>query len=125
MIRLTLPLPPSINSYWRSATTRAGVTKVLISREGRRWKKQAGLIAQMQHGGAPLAGDVGLEIVAYFRDRRRDLDNILKPSLDLLQAAGIIENDRQVVRIVATRATDRGNPRVEIEITPLSRAAAA
>ena len=114
MILLTIPLPPSVNSYHRSVTTRAGFSKVLISKEGRAWKKKAMQIVAMQRP-PKLDGDVAISLTVYFKDRRRDLDNVAKPSLDLLQASGIIENDRQVVDLHMVRAIDRGNPRVEIQ----------
>lgn len=120
---IILPLPPSINSYHRSVTTRSGVSKVLVSREGRSWRKKALQLAAMQ-GARLIEGEVGITITAYFRDRRRDLDNVCKPTLDLLETAGLIENDRRVQRIVMLRRIDRGNPRVVVEIAPHERAAA-
>lgn len=119
MIRLTLPLPPSVNSYHRSVPLRNGVPKVLISRAGRAWKKKALQIAQMQKP-QTLEGEVAVTLTVYFRDRRRDLDNTVKPCLDLLQAIGVVANDRQVWRIAMERKIDKGDPRVEIEVTALA-----
>lgn len=118
-VTLTLPLPPSINSYWRSVSLRSGVTKVLISKEGRQWKKKALQIAAMQRP-ARLEGDVDVTMRVYFKDRRRDLDNVAKPALDLLQAAGIVENDRQVARLELVRGFDKGNPRIEIAVEEIA-----
>lgn len=112
---LTLPLPPSVNGYWRSVTVRPGVSKVLISREGRAWKKKALQLALLQRP-KRIEGDIEVVLTVHFRDRRRDLDNACKPLLDLLQAAGVYENDRQITRIRMERLIDKGNPRVEIEV---------
>jgi crossover junction endodeoxyribonuclease RusA len=125
MARLTIPLPPSINSYHRSVTLRSGVSKVLVSKHGRKWKKAALLAAQLQWRGKPLEGDVRVSIIAYFRDRRRDTDNILKPALDLLQAAGVMVNDRQVCEIHLYRAIDKGNPRLEVDVEAIEQRRAA
>jgi crossover junction endodeoxyribonuclease RusA len=125
MARLTIPLPPSINSYHRSVTLRSGISKVLISKHGRKWKKAALLAVQLQWRGNPLEGDVRVSIVAYFRDRRRDADNILKPCLDLLQAAGVMVNDRQVWEIHLYRAIDKGNPRLEVDVEAIEQRRAA
>lgn len=124
MTTLTLPLPPSVNSYHRSVTTRAGFSKVLISKEGRAWKKKALQLAAMQRC-QPVDGEVAIALVVYFKDRRRDLDNVAKPVLDLLQAAGLLENDRQVVWLLLERRIDKGNPRVEVSLGPAETRAAA
>lgn len=54
-------------------------------------------------------GDVVLEVHAYYKDRRRDLDIALLQ--DALQKANVIKNDRQVVEIHAYRYIDKKNPR--------------
>lgn len=118
-MKLTIPLPPSVNSYHRSVTLRSGVAKVLISRDGRAWKKRALQLAQMQRP-ERMGGKVAVRLDVFFRDNRRDLDNCAKPTLDLLQAVGILENDRQVWDLRMTRGTDKGNPRIEIEVTPVA-----
>jgi len=100
--------------------------KVLISKDGRAWKKNALALAQLQRGRAvTITGDVVVTMAVHFRDRRRDLDNVAKPILDLLQAAELIGNDRQVSRLVLTRHIDRGDPRVEVQITRAQTEAAA
>jgi len=114
-VKLTVPLPPSVNSYHRSIPMSNGTSKVLISRDGRAWKKKALQLVAMQRPGA-LTGDVEIVLEVYFKDRRRDLDNAAKPLLDLLQAARVIENDRQVVDLHMMRRVDKGNPRVEIDV---------
>lgn len=119
MISLTLPLPPSVNSFWRSVPARAGQrAKVLISEEGRRFKSRCELMIRMQqrdHGLAPFEGEVEVSGVVYFADKRRDLDNVLKPLLDVLQGAAY-KNDRQICRIDVRRGLDAKNPRVELQI---------
>lgn len=115
-LRLTIPLPPSVNSYHRSVTLRSGLAKVLISREGRAWKKKALQLVAMQKP-QTFEGSVVVTLTVYFRDKRRDLDNVVKPSLDLLQAAGVLVNDRTVTELHMYRHTDRGNPRVEVTVS--------
>lgn len=115
MILLTLPLPPSVNSYWRSVPVRASrAAKVLISEEGRRFKARCRLVAQAQCR-KPIDGPVELIATVYFRDRRRDLDNVLKPLLDALQGVVYI-NDSQVCRIDFRKAIDKANPRIEMQV---------
>jgi hypothetical protein len=78
-------------------------------------------IRLFKYGGEPFVGDVVLKAQVYYADRRRDLDIALLQ--DCLQAgsvnnkgAGIILNDRQVVKIIATRLIDKDNPRTVFKL---------
>jgi Holliday junction resolvase RusA-like endonuclease len=91
---------------------------VLISEEGRRFKARCQLVAQAQVA-TPLAGEVSMRAMVYFRDHRRDLDNVLKPLLDALQGI-VYANDRQIVHLDFRKALDPRHPRIELEIAALS-----
>jgi crossover junction endodeoxyribonuclease RusA len=111
-----LPLPPSVNAYWRSVpATRNRRARVLISEAGRAFKDAARLAAAAQCR-VPLSGDVRLSGVVYFQNKRRDLDNVFKPLLDALQGWAYI-NDSQVAHIDFRRAIDCHRPRVELTIS--------
>lgn len=114
-MKLTLPLPPSMNTYWR--TTKRG--RMHLSHEGRSFKERASLAA-LAHGVTPISGDVSLTGVVYFKNRRRDLDNAIKPLLDALEGIAFA-NDRQVRRIDLRARIDRANPRVEVEVAAITR----
>ena len=49
-----------------------------------------------------FTGPVSVRVTLYFK-RERDLDNSVTTILDLIQEAGIIRNDREVVRILAEK----------------------
>jgi len=116
-VSLVLPLPPSVNSYWRSVpATRNRVARVLISERGRRFKRACRLAASAQCAN-PIEGDVSLRAVVYFKDRRRDLDNCLKPLLDALNGI-VYRDDRQVAHLDFTKRLDPRNPRVELFASP-------
>lgn len=89
--RIELPWPPSVNHYWRRVGART-----LISREGRAYRtavEQAWLLSRH----ATLCGRLRVEIMARPPDRRaRDLDNLLKATLDALQHAGAYADDSQI-----------------------------
>jgi len=84
-----------------------------------KWEKSA--LQHLQHtypgtvweGGYPL-----LFHIFFWRANKRkfDLSNMLEGSQDVLQKAGIIEDDsmRHVVPVFDGWGVDRGNPRVEI-----------
>ena len=65
----------------------------------------------------PLKTPVQVEFYANI-NRQRDLDNLIKPTLDMLQYAGILPDDRWVDIIVAYRADylDKGKMLVGLEV---------
>lgn len=69
----------------------------------------------------PIEAPVGIEAHIY-RDRNvGDLSNFLEAIGDMLQAAGIIKDDRQIQDWDGSRRLkDADNPRVEVFITILS-----
>ena len=89
MIELTLPYPPSVNR-----TLRAVNGRVILSKRYRDWILEAGrAVAAQLPAQAPIQHyRLWIEATAPDR-RRRDLDNLLKPTSDLLKRAGVIEDD--------------------------------
>ena len=57
-----------------------------------------------------------LYLDVYLPNQRQDLDNILKGTLDCLQACKAIDNDRWCVKIVANKFLDPVRPRVEFTL---------
>lgn len=97
MIELSLPMPPSANRLWRRAGHR-----LHKSPEYSAWLIQAGQIARSQFKGAPIKGAFALEIdLARPDKRKRDLDNRIKPALDLLGSIGFIRDDSDCAAIHA------------------------
>lgn len=92
MTSITLPWPPSVNRYWRSAMGR-----VLISVEGRRYRHRV-LAKALDCRVQKTLGKLRVDIIASPPDkRRRDLDNLLKATLDSLTHGGAWEDDSQIV----------------------------
>jgi crossover junction endodeoxyribonuclease RusA len=108
-MKLTLPLPPSVNSYWRIFKNR-----ILLSREARQYKLGA-LMRAKTDGHTPLTGDVVVNLCVYRKRRIGDLDNFFKATLDALKGVAF-EDDSQVVEIHAHRMDDAANPRVEVRV---------
>jgi hypothetical protein len=81
----------------------------------RAWLTGAGWELREQH--APtIAGSVGITIFAGLSERARDLDNIVKPLCDALQANSVIENDQCVAELFAKwdKTVPTGRIRVEV-----------
>ena len=91
---LTLPLPPTVNSYWGFSGHRRFLTI-----HAREFKQQVAHIVSQQ----PIRfGNVKLsiEIRIWWRDRRiQDLDNRVKPLLDAITQADLIPDDSNFKQI--------------------------
>lgn len=115
--RVTLPYPPSVNTYWRMFVMGKS-PRMILSKDGRDYQKSAGL-SWLRAGHPKLRGRFSLLIIAFMPDRRtRDLDNICKAVLDGLTHANAIDDDSQIDDLRVLRGkVDPGNPRVEIALT--------
>lgn len=94
MIELTLPWPPSVNTYWRMFKNR-----MIISEPGRKYRVAVAEQVLLQtKGKCRTDGPVKVTIEAWRPDnRRRDLDNLLKAVLDSLGHAGVYIDDSLIV----------------------------
>ena len=110
-MKLTLPYPPTVNTYWRNVGRR-----VLISRTGRAYKAIVASLATVARV-RPIDGPVRLTIDVYRPRKAGDLDNILKAALDSVKGF-LFHDDAQVIDIRARRFDDKDNPRAEIEAEP-------
>ena len=101
MIKFELPLPPSVNRIWRRSCY-GGVYLIqeaidfyheaipVIKKEMRKSKRTF-----------PITGDVELLITFYFK--RGDCDNRIKCCFDVLQKAGLIEDDKQITKFAVEK----------------------
>lgn len=96
---LTLPLPPSVNCYWRKSPR-----GMYITAAGKTFRQRvAEIVAEhnaMKFGDARLF--VAMRVCA--RDKRRmDVDNFAKAALDALTHAGVYDDDSQIDELLITR----------------------
>lgn len=116
MIKLTIPYPPSVNTYWgfhshrRFLTPKANQFKAKISE----------LVIENK---VPKLGDARIEltITLYPPDKRaRDIDNVLKCCIDALCQAGVFDDDSQVDVLLVLRGdiVKGGKAEVFIEVLP-------
>ncbi len=104
MIEFTLPWPPSVNTYWRNFDGR-----MIISAKGREYRETVGDQMTVQRMVKHYVGPLRVVIEAWRPDRRRrDLDNLLKATLDGLAHAGVYEDDSQIVDLRIYWAPDIG-----------------
>lgn len=104
------PFPPSANRLWR----RAGRV-IHKSEEYTDWLDDAGSYVKKQRQPG-IIGKYKISITAARPDnRRRDLDNIIKPISDLVAQVGIVGNDCDCEMIVARWVTDGDGISVRVE----------
>ena len=112
-MKLTLPLPPSANRYWRVGHH----GRLHVSIEAQAYKQGVRLRALTNGLKKPLAGPVVASFGIFRARRSGDLDNRLKVILDALKGIAF-EDDSQIVELHARRYDDPENPRVEVRIEP-------
>lgn len=93
-IELSLPFPPSINTYWGFHGHRRFLTKKANEFKG----LVASAVKQQNHPKRSFGVDLlSISLDFYPPDRRiRDIDNPVKPLLDALVATGLFDDDSQI-----------------------------
>lgn len=94
----SIPTPPTANKIWRKG--KGG--RIHKSQEYVSWLNDAGILVKAQKP-TPLKDPARVEVRIYMvRPRKNaDIDNRIKPILDLMQHLEIIKNDSLVHRVSA------------------------
>jgi crossover junction endodeoxyribonuclease RusA len=117
---LTLPWPPSANTYYRHVSRGPLAGRVLLGEAGRAYRKAVDAVVAQARARKALAVPLEVRIAAFPPDRRkRDLDNLLKSVLDCLEASGVIENDNLIESLSIYRAERVAGGQLEVQITTL------
>jgi crossover junction endodeoxyribonuclease RusA len=118
---ISLPWPPSMNTYWRHVVMGRSA-RTLLSKKGREYRQNAASeLLRQGHVMRNLQGPMAVHITAYPPDRRkRDLDNLPKSILDALTHANVWGDDSQVDDLRITRGHIVKFGAVAITITPMS-----
>jgi len=115
-VEITLPYPPSVNTYWRAI----GRGRVIISKKGREYRQEVVCEVTRGRGAQTLEGRLSVDIEAWMPDkRRRDLDNILKATLDGMVHAGLMLDDEQIDDLRIRRAGVEKPGRLEVKIVEI------
>ena len=69
-----------------------------------------------KYRGIDITDYFSIEVDVFYPSQRADLDNSLKIILDCLQKEKVIRNDNKCTKIVANKALDKNNPRIEFII---------
>ncbi len=119
---ITLPWPPSVNTYWRSIMKGPLAGRVLLSEKGRDYRKAvAAAVFAQQIPVNGLTGKLAVWIHCMPPDRRaRDLDNLPKGVLDSLHHAGVIRDDCDIDDLRITRFAIRPGGQLQIQISEIA-----
>lgn len=122
---ITLPWPPSVNTYWRSIMKGPLAGRVLLSEKGRDYRQRvAKTIFEQRVPVRTLEGKLSVWIHAMPPDRRaRDLDNLPKGVLDSLKHAGVIRDDCDIDDLRISRFAIRPGGELQIQISEIAGAA--
>lgn len=100
---VNVAIPPSVNRLWKY-NKRGNVYRSAAYED---WITEAGWELRTQRP-KPVSSPVRIVLRAGLPDRPRDLDNVAKAAIDLLQTHGLIRNDLDVVHL--TMRWDRTVP---------------
>ncbi|WP_447881027.1 RusA family crossover junction endodeoxyribonuclease [Serratia fonticola] len=90
--KLSLPWPPSLNTYWRHSRGRH-----YISEKGKAYRQAVIQTILQQHLNIKTSARLKISISAHVPDRRRrDLDNLQKAVFDSLVHAEFMLDDEQI-----------------------------
>lgn len=119
-IKITLPWPPTVNTYWRHVVMN-GSARTMLSKKGRQYREAAAHALMFENRGVVLRGltdRLAVHILASPPDRRaRDLDNLPKGILDALTHAEVWLDDSQIDDLRTTRCPVVKGGRIELTIT--------
>ncbi|EAS4437202.1 RusA family crossover junction endodeoxyribonuclease [Salmonella enterica] len=127
-MKLTLPFPPSVNTYWRAPNKGSLKGRHMVSASGRKYQSEAcaAVIEQLRRLPKPSTAPAAVEIILYPPDKRiRDLDNYNKALFDALTHAGVWEDDSQVKRMLVEWGPVFPKGKVEITIAKFETEAGA
>lgn len=100
---IILPYPPSINHYW-TLVPMGKRARMILGKSGKTFRQQ---VKQIIGEVKTIINKIAVKILVYTPDRRkRDLDNLLKATLDSLQHAGVYEDDFQIDDLHIRRADE-------------------
>lgn len=95
-----LPLPPSINSYWK---VNKSLGRLYVAEEGLEFRRS---VRSIVGDSVPLTCRVAMDVILIAPDkRRRDVDNVQKALLDALTHAAVYQDDSQVDDLRIRRGT--------------------
>lgn len=109
---LNFVVPPKSNRYFRSSNNYVFIPKHITESI-----EDAVFILKSMYSYPPIEKPVLVEITYTFKDnRKRDLDNLTKTLLDVLEDAGILDDDKFVYKLIIEKKTKQLEEKTQIRI---------
>ncbi|MDH2066872.1 RusA family crossover junction endodeoxyribonuclease [Pantoea sp. GD03673] len=121
-MKLILPFPPGVNTYWRNTRER-----VWSSASGRclRANALASVKEQLKHSLTPFTANVEVRVMLFPPDKRqRDLNNYHKALFDGLTHVGVWGDDSPIKRFTVEWGATTKKGKTEVTITPFEEVSA-
>jgi len=113
---LHLPYPPSVNHYWGQF----GKQK-FIGKKGKEFRMAVSEVC-IDMELSTLDGRLAVHVAIWPPDnRKRDVDNVLKPLLDAMEHAGVYENDSQIDELHIIRHPPIKGGACSVVLVPISQ----
>jgi crossover junction endodeoxyribonuclease RusA len=125
MISLTLPYPPTVNHYkqvGRLALTKKGklYQPRITSEKTKRFYYEVWFMVKQYQFVSFGDKSLKIEIDVYPPDaRKRDIDNVIKPTCDSLQKAGLFNDDYQIGLITVKRCSIMKQGQILVRLSEL------
>lgn len=118
---ITLPWPPSVNHYWLVLRKGSMAGRVIISTEGKDYRKAVAREVSAQRIPTNLlTGRLAVQIAANPPDNRtRDLDNLPKGVLDSLRHAGVFRDDCDIDDLHIRRGPIRKGGELRVTVSEI------
>ena len=98
----------------KTLSTRQGKPRIIKNWKARHFEEDFIAQVPLHARNLRLSGPLRCIVTVYYPSNRQDLDAAIV--YDLLQKAGVIQNDRQIIEKHEYRRVDRNKPRVEIHV---------
>lgn len=111
-MEIILPYPPSVNHYWYRNGART-----FLGKKGKLFRLE---VIKLCKDFLTIEEKVSVEIFLFPPDRRkRDIDNVVKPTLDALEHAQVFIDDYQVDKLSVSRRQVIKGGKLKVKIKKL------
>lgn len=115
--RATLPMPPSLNNYYKHTTRGArGHSRMYKTQEAVSWEEEVQWMLKKNKIEFDKDLMLGMELKLIFKSRGADISNRTKIIQDVLEKAGVYYNDNRLYENHEYKFIDKENPRIELHV---------
>lgn len=113
MATFEMPWPPTVNTYWRANGNRR-----YLSKAAKEFRAQCEALA-IKNGWPKFGPDTRLQVRIWAcppDNRKRDLDNLLKAPLDVMEHLAVYDDDGQIDKLSIVREEKEPGGSLAVEV---------